>query len=820
METLLTDVRQSLRGLGRTPGFALAAVGILALGIAANTAVFSVADTVLFRPLPYQHPERLMVLNEIIPKITNVAPLLPVNARHFYAWKERSRSFADMAIFHENGADLTSTDGPPEHLAVEDVSFNLLPLLGAQPLLGRNFTADEDHPGSDRIVILSEGLWRRRFHSDPTILSKTILLDGFSNKVIGVLPTSFRLLNGSAGVAFGGKRTTAELFKPIALSKDRLEEVEGDYNYRVIGRLRPGVTREQALAEMNALQSGLDREFKLGTDLRAAVTPMRDRVVSGSRSGLLVLLGAIGAVLLIVCVNLGNLMLARTTARGREMAVRTALGAGTWRIVRQVLTESLLISLSGGLLGVGLAYGAVRALVAAAPVDVPRLDEVHFDTRALLFAFCVSMLAGLLFGLIPSWRSARSEPQDALRCGGRGSTQGGHTLRISEALISAEVALSAALLVAAGLLVGSLMRILAADQGFHADSVLTVKVNLSSAKYNDETDQKRVAFIDRVLTALQRLPGVRSTAMISTLPLEGENWGDMITREGDHRPIFQRPLANYRVVSPDYFAAMGIPIVHGRAFEPADRNREVEIVSARAAAAVWPGENPIGKRVRRGDDREPFAEVIGVAADTRSAIDEKAPLMVYRTYWKTHNAGTTSNFSLVIRTGQEPESTAAAVRKAIWAIDSELPVPEMTSMRQVINASVAQRRFQTALLGGFAVAALLLAVIGIYGVISYSVNRRRGEIGIRMALGARAGDVTGMVLRQGMRPVLIGLVVGLAAALALGRLLGALLFEMRPSDPVVLASVAIALSAAAALACYIPARRATNVDPATVLRYE
>ncbi|HMD48718.1 MAG TPA: ABC transporter permease, partial [Bryobacteraceae bacterium] len=417
METLLTDIRQSVRGLGRTPGFTLAAVGILALGIAANTAVFSVADAVLFRPLPYSHPEQLVLLNEMIPKLSNLYPALPVNARHFYAWKERSRSFADMAILSDDGVDITAAGGPPERLGVESVSFNLLPVLGVQPLIGRNFTAQEDHPGSNRVVILTEPLWRRRFHSDPGILNQTIVLDGVPNKVIGVLPASFRFLNPNAVNMFGHRAPPAQLFRPIAFSKERLEDVEGDYNYAVIGRLRPGITHEQALAEMNALQAALDREFKLNDDLRASIAPLQAHIVSGSRSGLLMLLWSIAAVLLIVCVNLGNLMLARTTARGREMAVRSALGAGSWRIVRQVLTESLVISFSGGLLGVGLAYAAVRFLVSAAPVDIPRLDEVHLDARALLFAFGASMLAGLLFGLIPSWRASRSEPQDALRSG-------------------------------------------------------------------------------------------------------------------------------------------------------------------------------------------------------------------------------------------------------------------------------------------------------------------------------------------------------------------------------------------------------------------
>lgn len=816
METLLTDIRQASRGLARTPGFTAAAIGVLALGIAANTAVFSIANAVLFRPLPYPHPEQLVLLNEIIPRLTNVYPFLPMNARHFYTWKERSASFADMAILHDDAANITTTDGPPERLSVEDVSFNLLPLLGVELLLGRNFTAGEDHPGN-RVVILSEAFWRRRFHSDREILNRTVVLDGEPNKVIGVLPASFHFLNPNIGSPFASGMRPPDLFRPIAFTKDRLEEMEGDYNYAVIGRLRSRVSLEQALGEINAVQAAMDHDFKLNVDLRAVMAPMQERLVSGFRRGLLVLLASIGAVLLIVCVNLGNLMLARTTARNREMAVRAALGASTWQVVRPVFAESLLISLTGGLFGIGLALAAVRVFVAAAPADMPRLDEVHLDIRAVLFACGVSVMASLLFGLIPSWRAGRTEPQDALRSGGRGSTEGRHGWRISETLIGTETALSAALLVAAGLLAGSLARLLAADQGFHADHVLAVKLNLSSAKYNEQT---RIAFIDRVLPALQKLPGVRAAASVSTLPLEGENWGDMITRDDDHRPVFQRPLANYRVVSPEYFQVLGIPILQGRAFEDADRERDVEIVSARTAARIWPRENPIAKRVRRGNDNEPFAQVVGVAADTRTTMNADPPLMVYRTYWKTHNSGTTKNFSLVMRTAQNPDSLAPAVRNAIWSIDPELPVPEMTTMQKIITAAVAQRRFQTMLLGGFALAALLLAVIGIYGVISYSVSRRRNEIGIRMALGAQPAEIKAMVLRQGMRPVAAGLFTGLVLALALGRVMSALLYEIAPSNAAILAIVALTLSSAAALACYIPARAAAAVDPATVLRYE
>jgi putative ABC transport system permease protein len=497
------------------------------------------------------------------------------------------------------------------------------------------------------------------------------------------------------------------------------------------------------------------------------------------------------------------------------MAVRAALGASSWRMLRQMMTESLVIALAGGALGVMLAYAAVRALVAGAPVDLPRLDEVHLDLRALLFAFAVSVLVGLLFGLIPAWRAARAEPQDALRTGGRSTTQGRRGLRLSEVLVSTEVALSAALLVAAGLLIGSLVRLLGIEQNFRSNNVLTIALNLPATKYSDT--KQRAEFIDRMLPAVQRVPGVQSAGIINALPLEGDTWVDMISRYDDHRPIFQRPVANYRFISPNYFAALGIPIRAGRAFQPADRNRPVVIVSASTAARIWPGAEALGKHMRKGDESDPMSEVVAIVADTSVGMKgDPPPLMVYMPYWFHLESSAT----LAVRTAQEPAGAANAVRNAIWSVDSELPVPEMKTMQRIISDSVSERRFQTALLAGFALAALLLAVIGIYGVISYSVNRRRNEIAIRMALGARAADVNSMVLRQGMRPVGVGLVIGIAIALALSRLVQALLFEIRPSDPLVLGSVALVLSAAAALACFAPARRATRLDPATALRDE
>ncbi len=814
MDALTADLRQASRGLSQSPGFAAAAIGILALGLAANTAVFSVADAVLFRPLVYDRPEQLVMIEEVIPKFTNLYPRLPVNARHYYEWQARSRSFADLAILRPGSLNLTGQDGPPERLGIENISSNLLSVLGVHPLLGRDFTAEEDRPNNNHVVIVTEGLWRRRFHGDPGILKKTILLSGTPHVVVGVLPARFRFPRQDKIMPLGDATLNVDLFKPIGLDRAKLDPV-GEFNYSVIGRLRPGVTRQQALAELNTVQAALTKEFGGGElEFRAEITPLQEEIVAGSRRGLLMLLGAIGAVLLIMCVNLGNLMLARAAARSREMSVRAALGASTWRLVRQVLTESLLISFAGGVLGLALASIAVRALVAAAPVDLPRLDEVHLDYRALLFAFSISLLSGLLFGLIPAWRASRSEPQDALRTGRRSTTQGRRGVRISEALVSAEVALSAALLVGAGLLVGSMIRILGVEQNFHANHVLTVNLNLPDAKYPG--GKQRSALFDRLLPALQNIPGVQAAGLTSALPLQGETWVDMITRDDDHRPVFQRPVANYRFVSPDYFSAMGTPMRSGRMFDSSDRSRDVAIVSATTAARVWPGENPIGKHLRRSDDSVPFSEVIGVVADTRTAMKGDPPLMVYLPYWKYFESGAT----FAIRTAQDPAAAATAVRNAIWSIDSELPIPEMKTMHRVINDAVSQRRFQTALLAGFAVTALILATLGIYGVISYSVARRRNEIGIRMALGAQQGEVSRMVLHQGMRPVAIGLVLGIAGAIAIGRILESLLFEMRTFDPLVLASVVLVLGMAAAIACYAPARRATHVDPSTALRYE
>ncbi len=814
METLRADLRHALRMLRRSPGFAAAAIGMLALGLAATTAVFSVCYGILFKPLPYAQPEQLVSVAEVVPEMSKLYPELPANAKHYYTWRERCRSFAQLGIFDTSTFNLTTAGSAPERLGGSRVSYTLFQTLGVQPALGRFFEASEDRPKQDREIVISHSLWQRRFHGDRALVGRSVQIDGEPHLIVGVLPAAFRFPD-VGGLAPGPNGLRYDVFKPIAFNRADLGDM-GDFNYPVIARLRPGVSRERASAELNTIQAALTRQIaQPGFTLRASVKPLQEEIVGGSRRALLVLLGAIVAVLLIVCINLGNLMLARATARMRENAIRSALGAAAGRIVRAVLTESLLIALAGGVLGMALAYIAVHALIAGAPVNLPRLDEVAVDWRALLFALASSIVCGLLFGAIPAWRAAHSEPQDALRCGGRTATGTHHTLRASEILVGAEIALSATLLIAAGLLVDSFVHMLNSGKAFRAGNVLTVQLNLPAAKYKDRP--ARAAFVDRLLPVIRALPGVQAAGVTSLLPLEGETWVDMITRDDDYRPVFQRPTANYRSISPGYFRTLELPVLRGRAFEDADRNRDVAIVSATTAARIWPGLNAIGQHMRRGDDDEKkFWTVVGIVPDVPTSLQKPSPLMVYVPHWyRTYAA-----FTLVVRTGQDAASAGPSVRRAIWSLDSELPVPQMKTMRQVESDSVSERRFNTVLLAGFAACALLLAAIGLYGVISYSVNRRRNEIGIRMALGATAGDVRGMVLRQGLRPVVAGLLLGITGALTLGRLLQSLLFQVRANDPWVLAAVCIVLLATAALACFVPARRATRVDPASALRYD
>src|SRR5580658_1105475 len=806
------DIRYAFRTLLRERGFASMAVLSLAVGIGANTAIFSVVNGVLLRPLPYRDPERLVAIREVIPKLTNLYPSLPVNFAHYYEWRKRWSAVESVALARSSSPHLTGV-GEPEMLDGVRASASVFSVLGVSPQLGRAFLDEEDPDGHDQVAVISDSLWRRRFGADPSIVGRKIMLNGRPHVVVGVLPSGFQFPGQNDSWIRAGLGEKAEVFQPLGYSKDDLEEINGDYNYAAIARLRPGMSAQKALAELNVIQADISKRIPdEKMDLRAAMTSLQDDIVGKSRRGLLVLLGAVGAVLLILCVNLANLSLARASGRAREYAIRTALGAGRPQLVRQTLTESLVLALAGGILGIALAAWGVQVLMRAAPLDLPRLSEVSLDGRVLGFALMVSLVTGVAFGILPALRSARAHPQEALKSGSYTTTEGRRGVRLRGVLVGVEAALSAVLLITAGLLMGSFARLMHVDKGFDIERVLAVHVAMPASKYAEEPQQ--VAFFDRLLEKVRPLPGVLSAGLVSALPLQGESWMDLAAAEGDQRPLFERPMVNVRFVSPDYFKTLRIPFRAGRPFDDSQRGRKVVIVSQGTARRLWPGRSPLGRRLLHNEHLE---EVVGVTADVRSTSLDKDPVMiVYVPYWQRPRLSA----SLLVRTAMDPRGIAAGMRETIHQVDADVPVPEMQTLQEVMSDSVAQRRFQTMLVMLFAASALALAGFGIYGVVSYSVARRRTEMGIRLALGAGTGGLQRMALWQGIRPVVAGLAVGIAGALAAGRILSSLLFQVSARDPLTIGVVALVLLAVSMVAALAPARRATRVDPMKALRFE
>ena len=811
MSALLSDLRQGARALVRDRGYTTVALLTLAFGVTANTIIFSVVDAVLLRPLTYRDPGRLMVINEVVPEVARTYPRLPVNVRHFFEWRDHCSSFQQFSIIEAADFVLTRA-GQPEQLHGAAVSANLLSMLGVQPQLGRTFLAEEEQPGHEREAIVSDALWTRRFHRDPSLVGRSITLDGNQRTVVGILPASFHFPTGEASELTNFPRK-ADVFTPAAFKRDEVGWF-GEFNYVVIGRLKPGVPEQRALAEMDVVQANIATHFDEKMHLRAAMTPLQEEVTGSARKGLVILFSAVGAVLLIVCVNLANLSLARTAGRGRDLAVRTALGAGRAQLVRYILSESLVVGLAGGVAGIVLAWAGLRALLLYAPLDLPRLDEIHLDARALLFALALSILTGILFGILPAWRASAADPQLALRGSSRSTTESRGGLFTRDLLVGFESGLSAVLLVLAGLLIGSFVRLLDVDKGFNAGRLIAVEINLPQNGYDKPGE--RESYYRQLVAKMQALPGVNTAAIVSKLPLQGEDWVDVMQRDGEHRPMAELPMVNMRFCSPDYFRAMGISFVAGQSFSDADRKRNLAVISELAASRVWPGQNPIGKKFSRGDPGEPPFEVIGVVRDVRTGLAQLPVVTAYVPYWYRSRL----SMSAVLRTSADPRMLAPAVRSAVWSTDPDTVVSDIRTMQNVVSSSVGQRRFQVMLITGFAASALLLACIGIYGVVSWSVARRRNEIGVRMALGATSGNVRRMVMAQGLRPVLAGLAVGIAVALASGRVLSSQLFGVNPHDPWTIGGVALVLAAVAALACYIPARRTTMADPLEALRYE
>ncbi|HEV2314196.1 MAG TPA: ABC transporter permease [Candidatus Acidoferrales bacterium] len=817
MATFWQDLRYALRLLAKSPGFTAVAVLTLALGIGANTAIFSVVNSALLRPLAYPQPQQLYLVREIVPQLAKFYPTDDANLPDFRIWQKQVHAFANVAIAETTSADLTGPGGA-EFIRGMRVSANIFELLGVRPALGRTFLPEEDESGRGHVVMLTDAFWRDRFHGDPSVVGRSIVLDGVPHEIVGVLAAPFRF--PPVPPSMGGAKDYARIafFQPLNGPKDYETGLIGEFDFIAIARLRPDTTESQALAELNVVQAQISKQADEKMPMKGVLLPLEEEVVGSARSGLIFLLAAVGAVLLIVCANLASLLLARVPGRIREVAIRSALGATRARVIRQLLTETFLLSFAGGALGIWLCGFALRWFVSVAPASLPRVNEISIDARVLGFALAITIVTGILFGILPAWRVSRSQPIDALKSGATATTESRRTRRLREGLIGFEVGVTTLLLILAGLLVASLGRVLSVHAGFDKGNALLAGVDLPPQGYDKPAD--RLRFYDEVLAGAQSLPGIRAVGWVSIPPLGGQGSVTGITVLGANQPKGETPEANYRPVSPDYFSAMGIPVVRGKIFGPADRDRKVVVVSQSVADRFWPGRNPIGQMCVTYWGPPIPAEVVGVVADIRTVrLDEPPLMMVYVPEW--FNAfSVPSGATIVFRTASDPAASAAAVRELIHKTDAQVPITSLEPITQIISQSVDARRFSMFLTMAFAVSSLLLASLGIVGVVGYSIEQRRHELGIRMALGAELQDLLRMVIRQGMAPVLTGLAAGVVAAIFVGRVIGSLLFGVSSYDPLTLAVVAFIVSAVSLAACYIPARRAIKLDPMVALRYE
>jgi predicted permease len=810
----LDQFRYAWRRLGKSPGFALTVVLILTLGIGANTAIFSVVSGVLLKPLRYPNPQQLVTIREGITLRDTGFPDLPANANHLMYWRQHSRSFSGIAALLPASMPLGG-GGQPEEIGIAQQTANLFNVLGSEPRIGRNFLPEEEQPGHNHVVILTDGLWRSRYGADPDIAGKTITLDGRMYEVVGVLPAGFALPHSRAIGGLKGTNRTIEAFVPFGWTADILQETEGDHNYFAIARLRPGVTVDQAAAELKVLQRAISEQTPDKVKLGAAVTPLQEYVTGASRTSLLLLLAAVAAVFLIACINIANLLLTRAITNERETAVRIALGSTRGQLFSGALAEPAILCALGWILGIALAATGIPLLVRSMPIEVPRLGEVHVDLTAIAFACGISVAAALFCSLLPVWRYLSTDTEPALRANARTASDSRRARRVRGVLVVAEAAASVALMVIAGLFVTSIVKLMHVSRGFDAQHVLSAEVVLPDEQYGDKAI--RNSFYQRTLTRLRQLPGVTAAGAVSVLPLDGDYWGDLIGRIGDNTPLWQRPKGHFRWMTPGYLEALHVPVLAGRTFEDRDFGRRVALISRSVAAKVWPGESAIGQKFQRGDPDEPPFEVIGVVDDIRTLdLSMAPPRMVYVPYWyRSREAGT-----FVIRTRQDPASMSSTLRKAIWSIDPQVPVPLVRTMEDVVSGSISARRFELNLLVGFAASAMLLAALGIYGVVAYSAVQRTREIGIRMAIGATARDVYELIVAQGMAPVLIGSVIGIGIAALAGRLISSLLFQVSAYDPLVAIVAAAILILAGACACLVPAWRAANTEPVQALRFE
>lgn len=806
MQLFWQDLRYGFRTLLRNPGFCAVAILALALGIGPNSAIFTMVNAVLLKPLPMPEPDRVVMIWETLLK--SGFDQMPVSAANFLDWKKQATSFDRMSAafaIPEYGLNISGA-GDPERVPAALASQEFLPALGIKPIVGRNFLPEEDRPGGAPAMLISNALWQRRFHSDPAAIGRTLTIDGVVRTVVGVVPHQL------------GEMVAADLWLPTAINPNNPER--RNHNYGIVARLKPGVTVEQARAEMTVIARRLERAYPASnTGWGITLFPMAEMYSGRIRPVLLILLGAVGLLLLIACANLANLLLARAATREKEIAIRGALGAGRLRIVRQLLTESLVLALAGGALGLALAAWGVRLLRGVVPDMFPMLQHMSLDLPVLAFTFGISIFTGLLFGLVPAWRSSHTDLNTTLKeAAGRSENSGGSS-RIRSFLLASEVALAVLLSVSAGLLLRSFVRVAEVNPGVRTSNILTMNISLPEVKYN--TSLKRATFFKDLTARLDALPGVRSSGAVLFLPLRVSILSFRIGVNGftiEGRPPLprdQEPLADYRIATPGYFNTMGIALRQGRLFDLHDDEdaKSVALVNEAMVRKHFPHENPLGKRIIMGKPME----IVGVVADAKLyGLDSPVEPAIYTPHLQRPN----DSMGVVIRTEGDPTAIAAAVRREVLKLDPEQPISNVRTIEKVLADSLMMRRVAMLLLTVFALLALTLATVGIYGLTAYSVSRRTHEIGLRVALGASQSQILRLVVGRGMLTSLAGAAVGVAAAFELTRGLSGMLYGVTATDPLVFAGVPLLLIGVSALASYVPARRATRIDPLIALRYE
>jgi predicted permease len=816
MASMMDDLRHGMRGLRRSPGFSLTAILTLALGIGATTAIFTLVYDMMLRPLPYPNADRLVVMEETVAEYRDIYPTVPMNANNFEMWRKNNRSFEAMTVMQDNPMPMGTGDHPVE-VQVLSTTSGLFSVLGTSPSLGRAFTEAETQAGKDHVVVLMNSTWRDQFQSDPRITGKTISLNGFPYTVIGVMPESFHLPATASIAQFGaGSAKQIAVIVPRTFTADELKQKMGDFNYIGLGLLKPGVSVVQANDEINALQKTITAGL-VGVEkatLSAVLLPFQQKLVGTNRKPLLILLGAVVGLLIVDCVNITNLLLARATSRRQQMAVASALGARRSELMRLAMRETVVLATVGAVLGILFARAIVPFMQRYLPPALNFRGPLHLDWAGAGCAVLLAVLATLLAGAAPAWMGSRTQPAEVMHSESKLASESRSSKRVRRVLVAVEVAVSVALVLMTGLLTLSLMRMMRLDRGFDSTRTMTAKLALPRGSY--EKTEEREGLYERVTDSLRRLPGVERVGFINLLPLAGDKWIDMIRVTGDARLPMQLPTQHFREVGPGYFEAVHLPLLAGRTLSDGDKDKRYALVSELTAKTMWPGRDAVGQTFTRGGSDEAFT-VIGVVKDARTVtLAGPDPMMVYMPYWfRADNGG-----AVVLSTRQDPSAMADEIRRAVWSVDPTVAVPTVRALAGIVEDSVANRRFEMDLLLLFAVSALLLAALGIYGVVTYSVVQREREIGLRIALGARRENIYKLVLREGLLPVVVGALLGIGLAFALAQVAKSMLFEVSPYNPAVVALSVGVLMVAGVVACLLPAQRAANVEPMVALRSE